>query len=73
MLDCINPVNNLKNLLEIDTCCTAPAVCGLDDLVQGDERGLQARKLNKQVDCLLIVCLQSLELLSSLGKTSQLI
>merc|ERR1719234_1366922 len=50
-----------------------PAVCGLDDLVQSDERCLQACKLYKQVDCLLIVCLQSLELLSSFGKTSQLI
>ena len=110
MLDCINPVNNLKSLLEIDTCCTAPAVCGLDDLVQGDEGCLQARQLDKQVDCLLVVGLQkkcievacssatclvfmniymsrsrsqkssgneqdleSLELLPSLGKTSQLI
>ena len=58
MLDCINPVNNLKNLLEIDTCCTAPAVCGLDDLVQGDEGCLQARQLDKQVDGLLVVGLQ---------------
>ena len=36
-----------------------PAVCGLDDLVQCDERCLQACKLYKQVDCLLIVRLKS--------------
>ena len=48
----------LESLLEIDTCCTAPAVCGLDDLVQGDEGCLQARQLDKQVDCLLVVGLQ---------------
>ena len=48
----------LENLFEIATCCTAPAVCGLDDLVQGDEGCLQARQLDKQVDCLLVVGLQ---------------
>ena len=48
----------LESLLAIDTNCTAPAVCGLDDLVQGDEGCLQARQLDKQVDCLLVVGLQ---------------
>ena len=48
----------LESLLEIDTCCTTPAVCGFDDLVQGDEGCLQARQLDKQVDCLLVVGLQ---------------
>ena len=36
-----------------------PVVFGLDDLVQCDERCLQACKLYKQVDCLLIVRLKS--------------
>merc|ERR1719445_1653799 len=53
--------------------CINPAVCGLDDLVQGDEGCLQARQLDKQVDCLLVVGLESLELLPSLGKAGQLI
>ena len=49
-----NPTMNNKG----QSTSTTPAVCRLDDLVQGDERGLQARKLDKQVDCLLIVCLK---------------
>ena len=50
-------MNNIDHLIGQSTS-TTPAVCRLDDLVQGDEGGLQACKLNKQVDCLLVVCLK---------------
>merc|ERR1712029_379050 len=44
-----------------------------NDLIQSNERCLKRSQLNQQIDCLLVICLQSLQLLTSFGQTCQFI
>ena len=45
------------------------SIGSLDDDIQGDEGGLKTGQLDQHADGLLVVGLQPLQLLTSLGKT----